>query len=76
VLDMDESVRHPHNVARATHVEFQGVLNPAPSPRFSATPSDIRKAPPAPGEDTDGALRDWQFSAAEITSLKAAGAIR
>jgi alpha-methylacyl-CoA racemase len=76
VLDMDESVRHPQNVARKTHVEFQGVLNPAPAPRFSATPSDIRKAPPAPGEDTDGALLDWQFSAAEIASLKAVGAIR
>jgi alpha-methylacyl-CoA racemase len=76
VLDMDESVRHPHNVARKTHVEFQGVLNPAPAPRFSATPSDIRKAPPAPGEDTDAALLDWQFSAAEIASLKAVGAIR
>jgi alpha-methylacyl-CoA racemase len=76
VLDMDECVHHPHNVARKTHVEFQGVLNPAPAPRFSATPSDIRKAPPAPGEDTDGALRDWQFSAAEIASLKAVGAIR
>jgi alpha-methylacyl-CoA racemase len=76
VLDMDESVRHPHNVARKTHVEFQGVLNPAPAPRFSATPSDIRKAPPVPGEDTDAALLDWQFSAAEIASLKAVGAIR
>jgi alpha-methylacyl-CoA racemase len=76
VLDMDESMRHPQNVARKTHVEFQGVLNPAPAPRFSATPSDIRKAPPAPGEDTDGALLDWQFSAAEIASLKAVGAIR
>jgi alpha-methylacyl-CoA racemase len=76
VLDMDESVRHPHNVARKTHVEFQGVLHPAPAPRFSATPSDIRKAPPAPGEDTDDALLDWQFSAAEIASLKAVGAIR
>jgi alpha-methylacyl-CoA racemase len=76
VLDMDECVHHPHNAARGTHVEFQGVLNPAPAPRFSATPSDIRKAPPAPGEDTDGALLDWQFSAAEIASLKAVGAIR
>jgi alpha-methylacyl-CoA racemase len=76
VLDMDESMRHPQNVARKTHVEFQGVLNPAPAPRFSATPSDIRKVPPAPGEDTDAALLDWQFSTAEIASLKAVGAIR
>jgi alpha-methylacyl-CoA racemase len=76
VLDMDESVRHPHNQARCTHVDFAGVLNPAPAPRFSATPSELRKAPPAPGEDTDSALRNWRFSAADIESLKAVGAIR
>jgi alpha-methylacyl-CoA racemase len=76
VLDMDECVLHPHNVARKTHIEFDGVLNPAPAPRFSVTPSMLRKAPPAPGEDTDAALRDWQFSAAEIATLKASGAVR
>jgi alpha-methylacyl-CoA racemase len=76
VLDMDECVRHPHHVARKAYIEFDGVLNPAPAPRFSDTPSDIRKAPPAPGEDTDAALLDWKFSRAEIAALKAVGAIR
>jgi alpha-methylacyl-CoA racemase len=76
VLDMDECVRHPHNVARKTHIDFEGVLNPAPAPRFSETPSEIRKAPPAPGEDTESALLDWRFSKPEIAALKAVGAIR
>jgi len=75
ILDMDECVGHPHNRARHTHVDVDGVLNPAPAPRFSATPSELRKAPPAPGEDTDSALLKWRFSAADIESLKAAGAI-
>jgi alpha-methylacyl-CoA racemase len=76
ILDMDECVGHPHNRARHTHVDVDGVLNPAPAPRFSVTPSELRKAPPAPGEDTERALRQWRFSAADIESLKAAGAIR
>jgi alpha-methylacyl-CoA racemase len=75
VLDMDECVRHPHNVARKTHLEFDGVLNPAPAPKFSVTPSDIRKAPPAPGEDTDAALLDWGFAASEIATLRRSGAV-
>lgn len=75
VLDMDECVNHPHHRARETHVRLGGVLHPAPAPRFSATPSEIRKAPPASGEDTSEALRDWGFAADDIASLKQAGAI-
>jgi alpha-methylacyl-CoA racemase len=75
VLDMDECVNHPHHVARKAHVEFDGVMHPSPAPRFSVTPSDIRKAPSAPGEDTKGGLAAWGFSMEEIASLQRAGAI-
>jgi alpha-methylacyl-CoA racemase len=75
VLDMDECVRHPHNVARGTYIEFEGVINPAPAPRFSETPSELRGVPPAPGQDTLQALRDWNFSEREIETLKDTGAI-
>jgi alpha-methylacyl-CoA racemase len=75
VLDMDECVRHPHNRARRTHIEFEGVMNPAPAPRFSETPSELRSAPPAPGQHTAQALRDWGFSEREIDALRGAGAI-
>jgi alpha-methylacyl-CoA racemase len=75
VLDMDECVRHPHNRARRTHIEFEGVMNPAPAPRFSGTPSELRSAPPAPGQHTAQALRDWNFSEREIDALRGAGAI-
>jgi alpha-methylacyl-CoA racemase len=76
VLDMDECVKHPHNVARKTYIEVDGVVNPAPAPRFSATPSELRKLPPAVGEDTDVALADWGFSVEEIEGLKSCTAIR
>lgn len=39
VLDWNEAPRHPHNAARATFVELDGVLQPAPAPRFDRTPA-------------------------------------
>ncbi len=42
VLDLDEAPRHPHNVARGTFVEVDGVIQPAPAPRFSRTPGAVR----------------------------------
>jgi alpha-methylacyl-CoA racemase len=75
VLDFDEAPRHPHNVARRTFVEVDGVAQPAPAPRFSRTPARVRSAPAAPGEHTEEGLRDWGFSQGEIEQLRAAEAI-
>jgi alpha-methylacyl-CoA racemase len=35
VLSMAEAPAHPHNVAREAFVEREGVMQPAPAPRFS-----------------------------------------
>lgn len=40
VLDWDEAPRHAHNQARGTFIDIDGVTQPAPAPRFSATPAD------------------------------------
>ncbi|MDO8295384.1 MAG: CaiB/BaiF CoA-transferase family protein [Caulobacter sp.] len=75
VLTLDEAPRHPHNVARETFVTLDGVVQPAPAPRFSATPGAIQGPPPKIGAHNDEALAQWGFSAAEIEALKASGAL-
>ncbi|MDZ4375981.1 MAG: CaiB/BaiF CoA-transferase family protein [Phenylobacterium sp.] len=75
ILDLDEAPKHPHNVARQTFVEVAGVMQPAPAPRFSATPGAIQGPPPAIGAHDQEALSDWGFSEADIGALKNAGAL-
>jgi alpha-methylacyl-CoA racemase len=73
VLDFSEAPRHPHHVARGSFVEVDGVVQPAPAPRFSATPSALPRREPARGEHGAAALRDWGFDQATIAALKAQG---
>ena len=75
VLDLDEAPKHAHNVARQTFVELAGVTQPAPAPRFSKTPGAIQGPPPAIGAHDKEALRDWGFSEADVSVLKANGAL-
>jgi alpha-methylacyl-CoA racemase len=75
VLSMQEAPEHPHNKQRETFVNMNGVVQPAPAPRFSRTPSAIQRPPAAPGEHTEEALHDWGFSAAELEQLRGCGAI-
>lgn len=75
MLDFDEAPRHPHNVARKAFVEIDGVVQPAPTPRFSRTAPEIRNRPPVAGENNREALAAWGFSDAEIEALAASGAL-
>src|SRR6476661_11157015 len=61
VLDMEEAPTHPHNAARGTFAVRDGVVQPAPAPRFSATPAEIGGPPPLRGEHTDAVLQDFGF---------------
>jgi alpha-methylacyl-CoA racemase len=75
VLTMAEAPRHAHNAERATFIEIDGVVQPAPAPRFSRTPAS-RPAPPQPlGRDTDATLADWGIAADRVEALLAAGAL-
>jgi alpha-methylacyl-CoA racemase len=75
VLTLDEAPRHAHNVARETFVTLEGVVQPAPAPRFSATPGVIQGPPPRIGAHNEQALSDWGFSQDDIAGLATAGAI-
>lgn len=61
VLSLREAPGHPHLAARSTFVEHGGLTQPAPAPRFSATPVSVRGAPALPGADTEAVAADWDL---------------
>jgi alpha-methylacyl-CoA racemase len=75
VLTMGEALEHPHNVARKTFVEIEGVPQPAPAPRFSRTKPEIRGPALMGPEYTKAALLDWGFPGKDIEKLMAADVI-
>ncbi len=75
VMGLKEAATHPHNAARETFVTIDGVVQPAPAPRFSATRGAIQAPPPAIGADNEAALSDWGFAPSAIEALRAAGAL-
>jgi len=75
VLDLEEAREHPHSRARGVFIDVDGTRQPAPAPRFSRTPGSVSGPAVAPGHDTDSALEDWGFDAAEIAALREDGVI-
>ena len=75
VLSWGEAPSHAHLRARGTFIELDGVMQPAPAPRFSRTTLD---APTPPQEisrsNTDAALAQW-IDGGEIAKFRAAGTI-
>lgn len=59
VLSLAELAGDAHLRARGSLVEHDGVLQPAPAPRFSRTPGEIRHGPVERGEGGEAALSDW-----------------
>jgi alpha-methylacyl-CoA racemase len=72
VLSLAEAPLHPHNRTRGTFFDLDGVIQPAPAPRYSATPN----APPeAPGDQADLLLAELGYDPARIAALREAGII-
>lgn len=75
VLDMGEAPRHPAANARSTFVNTEGVIEPAPAPRFSRTPASIRNAPTDPKMTTAPALQAWGIDPSRLSALAAKGVL-
>ena len=60
IVPISRAQEHPHLVARGTFVERDGMVQPAPAPRFSRTEPSLRTPPPAAaGAQTRAALTAW-----------------
>lgn len=76
VLDPLTAPDHPQHQARNAFVQVDGITQPAPAPRLSRTPGSVKGAPQPPGGQTRQRLADWGFSATDLATLEASGAIR
>ena len=75
VLTALEAPAHPHNRSRGVFVDIDGVIQPAPGPRFSSTPTSIRAGPTYPGRDTDRLLESLCYSRDDVSMLRRVGAV-
>src|SRR5450631_798554 len=75
VLDLDEAPAHPHNRARGTFIEMDGVVQPAPAPRFSQTVAEVKGPPPALGHSDHAVLAEWGFAADEVEAMRRASVL-
>lgn len=76
VRDLSSAPLDPHNAARQAFIELEGVVQPAPAPRFEMTPGQVQGPPPERGQHSRETLNDWGLSAGEIDRLIDSGACR
>ena len=75
VLSFDEAPAHPHAQARGAFVTVQGVVQPAPAPRFGRTPAGPPRRAPHLGEHSRAVLQEAGLPDADIDALIAAGTV-
>jgi alpha-methylacyl-CoA racemase len=73
VLTMDEAEAHPQT--QSTFVSIDGVSQPAPGPRFSATPATVAISPEKASRSDPQALAAWGFRPDEIAHLTRDGVV-
>jgi alpha-methylacyl-CoA racemase len=75
VLTMAEAIHHPHNIARNTFVNVDGVSQPAPAPRFGRETPALPLPPQLMDADVAAALAPWGLGHDRIADLAKSGAI-
>ncbi|GAB3628419.1 CoA transferase [Pandoraea terrae] len=75
VLSLLEAPGHPHNQERGTYIEVDGIVQPAPAPRFSRTASEVRHGARPAGADGEALLSAAGFTPTEIESLRRDGVL-
>jgi alpha-methylacyl-CoA racemase len=76
VLALGEAPAHPHLAERGVFVEFAGIRQPAPAPRFSRTSPSLSRPPVLPGQHTDEILSELGLEADRIAALRTAATIK
>ncbi|WP_067862532.1 CaiB/BaiF CoA transferase family protein [Nocardia shimofusensis] len=75
VLSLAETVDHPHHRERGTFVEIDGVVQPAPAPRFDGAAPTTPRARRSPGADSRAVLADLGYTDDEVAALVDSGVI-
>ena len=75
VLSFEEAPAHAHAQARGAFVTVEGVVQPAPAPRFDRTPAGPPRRAPHLGEHSRVVLREAGLNDHDIDALVAAGTV-
>jgi alpha-methylacyl-CoA racemase len=73
ILPLTQAAEHPHLKARGTYVTREGLLQPAPAPRFSRTEPSLTSGPSVPGGQSRAALEAWGIGG--VDALIESGAV-
>lgn len=76
VLSLAEAPEHPHNRARGAFIDLDGVVQPAPAPRYSVDATDRPRAPRREGEDGAVILAELGYDEAGVADLRKKGVVR
>lgn len=75
VLTLEEAPNHPHNRARETFIDLNGIVQPGPAPRFSSSERARPRPPRDAGADGEAILDELGYSAADIKRFRREGTL-